>query len=132
VTSFIRHVTFDCASPIEPYDLAVFWSQALGQPVHPDDSPGADEVGLQVPPGQPTMLFIRVPEAKTLKNRVHLDLVPEPGLTRDQEVDRFLGLGAKIFDDQRKPDGRGWVVFTDPAGNEFCVERSVAEREATA
>jgi hypothetical protein len=128
VTSLIRHITFDCAPPIEPYELAVFWSGVLGQPVHPDDSPGADEVGLQAPPGQSTLLFLRVPEAKTLKNRVHLDLLPAPGLTRDQEVDRLLGAGAQIFDDQRKPDGKGWVVFADPAGNEFCVERSAAER----
>jgi Glyoxalase-like domain len=127
VTSLIRHITFDCAPPIEPYELAVFWSQVLGQPVHSDDSPGEDEVALEVPPGQPTLLFVRVSVGKTLKNRVHLDLRPAAGMTRDQEVDRVLGLGAKILDDQRKPDGKGWVVFADPAGNEFCVERGAAE-----
>ena len=70
----------------------------------------------------------QVPEAKTLKNRLHLDL--QPDTTRDQEVDRLTGLGAKVFDDQRRADGTGWVVLTDPAGNEFCVERSAAEKAA--
>lgn len=128
MTSLINHISFDCAPPFEPYELAVFWSQVLGHPVHPDDTPGDDEIGLQGADGQPTLLFLRVPESKTLKNRVHLDLRPAPGMTREQEVDRVLGLGAKILDDQRKPDGKGWVVFADPAGNEFCVERSAAER----
>jgi hypothetical protein len=128
VASFVRHVTFDCAAPHEPYDLAVFWAEVVGQPVHPDDLPGEDEVGLKPPPGQPTLLFIRVPEAKTLKNRLHLDLEPAGGRTRDEEVERVVGLGAVIVDDHRKPDGRGWVVLTDPAGNEFCILRSTAER----
>jgi hypothetical protein len=128
MASFVRHVTFDCAAPHEPHDLAVFWAEVVGQSVHPDDSPGGDEVGLKPPPGLPTLLFIRVPEAKTLKNRLHLDLEPAPGRTRDEEVERVVGLGAVIVDDQRKPDGRGWVVLTDPAGNEFCIERSTAER----
>jgi Glyoxalase-like domain len=70
-----------------------------------------------------------VPEAKTVKNRVHLDLEPDDR-TRDQEVERLLGIGATLVDDQRRPDGRGWVVLADPEGNEFCVERSPAERAA--
>jgi predicted enzyme related to lactoylglutathione lyase len=43
-------------------------------------------------------------------------------------VRRLEALGAKVIDDQRRPDGTGWVVMSDPAGNEFCVERSAAER----
>jgi hypothetical protein len=62
VTSLINHISFDCAPPFEPYELAVFWSQVLGQPVHPDDAPGDDEIGLQAPDGQATLLFLRVPD----------------------------------------------------------------------
>ncbi|MFD7233805.1 VOC family protein [Streptomyces syringium] len=130
MTSLIRHITFDCAEPHEPYELAEFWSRVLGHPVHPEDEPGDDEVALEVPAGQPTLLFIRVPEAKTLKNRVHLDLQPDQ--PRDEEVKRVSALGATIVDDRRKPNGRGWVVFADPAGNEFCIEAGAMERAALA
>jgi predicted enzyme related to lactoylglutathione lyase len=125
MTSVVRHVTFDVAPPYEPYDLAQFWSRVVGAPVSKDDRPGADECLVA---GTPGLLFVRVPEAKTLKNRVHLDL--QPDTTRDAEVERLGGLGAKVVDDQRGSDGTGWVVMSDPAGNEFCVERSAAERGA--
>lgn len=125
--SAIRHITFDTAAPYEPYDLALFWSEILGYPVDPEDEPGADEVGLAVPEGQPTLLFVRVPESKTLKNRVHLDL--DPDQLRDLEVERIKKIdGVQVVDDRRRPNGRGWVVFADPAGNEFCVEASAEER----
>ncbi|MBO4209902.1 VOC family protein [Micromonospora echinofusca] len=62
-----------------------------------------------------------------MKNRLHLDLEPVD-CTRDEEVARIVGLGARQVDDQRRPDGTGWVVLADPAGNEFCVLRSTAER----
>ena len=124
MTSVVRNITFDVAPPYEPYELAQFWGQVVGRSVDPaEDAPGDDEVGLD---GEPNLLFIRVPEAKTLKNRVHLDI--QPDTSRDEEVDRLTGLGAKVVDDQRRPDGKGWVVLADPAGNEFCVERSDAER----
>ena len=70
-----------------------------------------------------------MPEPKTVKNRLHLDLVPVDR-TRDEEVDRVLGLGAVLVDDCRRPDGTGWAVLADPEGNEFCVLRSEAERAA--
>ncbi|MEU7862192.1 VOC family protein [Nonomuraea sp. NPDC049141] len=126
MTSIIRHITVDCAEPYEPYELAEFWSKVLGYPIDPIDEPGDDEVGLAVPAGQPTLLFVRVPEKKSVKNRLHLDL--EPDQSRDQEVERVSALGATIVDDRRKPNGRGWVVMADPAWNEFCVEVSAAER----
>jgi predicted enzyme related to lactoylglutathione lyase len=75
------------------------------------------------------MLFQRVPESKTVKNRVHLDL--EPSIARDEEVERILALGATMDADRRNPDGTGWAVLLDPEGNEFCVLRSAAERKAT-
>ncbi|GAA2744143.1 MULTISPECIES: VOC family protein [Kitasatospora] len=120
MTSLIRHVTIDS---LDPYALATFWSAVLDRPLHEDDHPG-DEMALIEDAG---LLFVTVPEAKAGKNRVHLDLQPQDR-TRDQEVERVLGLGATLVDDQRKPDGTGWVVLADPEGNEFCVERSAAER----
>jgi predicted enzyme related to lactoylglutathione lyase len=70
-----------------------------------------------------------IAEGKVAKNRVHLDLQPTDR-TRDEEVERLLGLGAALVADHRNPDGTGWAVLADPEGNEFCVERSHAERAA--
>ena len=123
MTAVVRHVTFDVAPPYEPYELARFWSEVTGAPLGGDARPGDDECLVA---GTPGLLFVRVPEAKTVKNRVHLDL--QPDTSRDGEVQRLEALGAKVVDDQRNPDGTGWVVMTDPAGNEFCVERGPAER----
>ncbi|MBC9726170.1 VOC family protein [Streptomyces sp. TRM68367] len=65
------------------------------------------------------LLFQRVPEAKTVKNRLHLDLHPDEG-TREDEVVRLEGLGANVL--RRVADqGTAWVVMADPEGNEFCV-----------
>ncbi|MFJ8662994.1 VOC family protein [Streptomyces sp. NPDC093795] len=125
MTSLVRHVTIDCA---DPYALATFWAQVLDAKVSDDDQPG-DEEALVESAGA-GLLFIQVPEAKAGKNRVHLDLQPQDR-TRDEEVERLLGLGAVMFDDRRNPDGTGWATLTDPEGNEFCVERSAAERAAT-
>ncbi len=120
----IHAVTIDCA---DPYELASWWSRATGLPLGEGDVPGDDEVMLRTE-RDPFLLFIRVPEAKTTKNRVHLDVNGTEGRTRDQEVERLLGLGATIFGDHRTADGAGWVTMLDPEGNEFCVCRSEAER----
>jgi hypothetical protein len=72
------------------------------------------------------LLFIPVPEGKTAKNRVHLDLQPE-GMTRDEAVELAMASGATMIGDFRKADGSGWVTLADPEGNEFCIERSKAE-----
>ncbi|MBB6172281.1 hypothetical protein HNR23_002341 [Nocardiopsis mwathae] len=122
----IRNVTIDCA---DPYELARFWSQVIGEPLHPECGPGAEEAYIDTPAGQPGLLFLRVPEGKTVKNRIHLDLGPE-GNTRDGEMDRLLGLGATFLSDYRTADGKGFVVLADPEGNEFCIERSDAELAA--
>ncbi|KYG56567.1 MULTISPECIES: VOC family protein [Streptomyces] len=126
MTSLVRHVTIDCA---DAYSLASFWAQVLGSKVSDEDEPG-DEEALVESPGA-SLLFIQVPEPKAAKNRVHLDLQPQDR-TRDEEVERLIGLGAALLDDRRNPDGTGWATLADPEGNEFCVERSRAEREATA
>ncbi len=123
----IRNVSIDCR---DTYELAGFWSQVLDCPRQPDDFPGDPEAML-LPEGGPMVLFLAVPEGKTVKNRLHLDLEPTDR-TRDEEVERLLGLGAALTADLRRPDGTGWVVLADPEGNEFCVLRSAAERAAQA
>ena len=124
MTSLVRHLTFDSH---DAYRQGTFWAEVLGGSIADDDVPGDPEALVQA--DGITLLFVTVPDAKTVKNRVHVDLQPQDR-TRDEEVERLLTLGAKVHDDQRRPDGRGWVTLTDPEGNEFCVERSAAEREA--
>jgi hypothetical protein len=126
VTFRVNTITVDCHA-WEP--LVKFWAAASNLIEDPNDpnNPG-DPAGLLVHPDRHfRLLFIPVPEPKTLKNRVHLDVTPVDA-TRDQEVERLIGLGATLVDDRRRDDGTGWVVLGDPEGNEFCVERSDAER----
>ncbi|MEU1195976.1 VOC family protein [Streptomyces sp. NPDC005813] len=119
----IRTITFDCTG--DPYDLGLFWSELLGRPLADDDKPGDPEAVIQDPSGGPALLFVRVPEGKTAKNRIHLDLQPQDR-TRGVEVERAIGLGARLVADHTRPDGRGWVTLADPEGNEFCMERGEA------
>ncbi|MFE6888701.1 VOC family protein [Streptomyces sp. NPDC057694] len=82
---------------------------------HPDDPVDAETgsgLGRRV-------LFQRVPEAKTVKNRLHLDLHPDQG-RRDAEAERIAGLGAHVVK-RVKEQGGEWIVMADPEGNEFCV-----------
>jgi predicted enzyme related to lactoylglutathione lyase len=125
MVSFIRNISFDSA---DPYALARFWSEVVGHPVHPECVPDDTEVVIE-PPGGPRLFFQAVPEDKTAKNRVHVCLQPDDR-DRDAEVDRLVALGAEVFDDHRTADGNGWVVLLDPAGNEFCMTRSTAERQS--
>ncbi len=122
----IHNITVDTTG--DPYYLAKFWSELLGRPMDDDDKPG-DPAAIVHTEAGPQLLFLQVPDEKAAKNRIHFDLAPE-GRTRDEEVERVIALGATLFEDHRKPDGTGWVTLTDPAGNEFCVERSQAERDA--
>jgi hypothetical protein len=129
ITARPRTITFDCA---DPFRLADFWRGITGYGEDPDNgnAPEDPEALLVGPDGQPNLLFIRVPEGKAVKNRVHLDLMPVDR-TRDEEVARLMRLGARTVADHRRPDGTGWVVLADPEGNEFCIERSAIERAAT-
>ena len=126
MTARPRHITFDCA---DPYAQVQFWSQVTGYQEDPDNpnQPGDPEGYLAGPDGQPGLLFVPVPEAKTVKNRVHLDLMPDDR-SRDEEVERVMALGATLIAD-RRGRGQGWVVLADPEGNEFCMNTSPAERD---
>ena len=121
----IRTITVDCSDA----DLVGrFWQAVLEWPLELE--PDGSAAFLQNPAGGPNLLFQRVPEPKTVKNRMHLDLGPTER-TRDQEVERLLAAGATVHADHRNPDGTGWVTMSDPEGNEFCVERSDAERSGS-
>ena len=117
MTTTIGDITIDCR---DPFALAQFWSAVLGYIDH-HENPNApdDPEAFIIDPRRlhPGLLFLPVPEDKVVKNRVHLDLVPSSA--RDVDVDRVVGLGATLVDDQRKPDGSGWAVLADPEGNVF-------------
>ncbi|MDQ0681649.1 putative enzyme related to lactoylglutathione lyase [Streptomyces sp. B4I13] len=106
-----EQVIVDSADPVA---LGRWWAAALGWVVV-DDSP--DEYEIRPERDRlPGLLFGRAPEAKTVKNRLHLDFRPDD---RDAEVARLVSLGARHVD-----IGQGeqpWVVLADPEGNEFCV-----------
>ncbi|MFJ3954223.1 VOC family protein [Streptomyces libani] len=124
MVSVVQNVAIDCA---DAHELARFWSEVLGCPLHPEDKPGAPETEVMLPEG-PLLHFNRVPEPKTVKNRIHLCLRPKT--SREEEVERLLGLGATLVTDRRESDGAGWAVLADPEGNEFCVLRSESDRAA--
>ncbi len=130
MTAMISHTTFDS---LNAYAQSVFWCSVLGFRHDPDDpaAPGDEECMIVSPDGTQRLLFINVPDPKQVKNRLHLDLKPSPGFTRDEELGRLLAMGSRTVDDRRQPDGTGWVVLADPEGNEFCILRSDAERNRT-
>lgn len=130
MTSYISHTTVDCANA---YELSEWWKPVLGYVDLPGDPnlPDHSECMIIDPDTGHRLLFIEVPDAKVVKNRVHFDLAARHG-TRDEEVVRLVGLGATVLDDHRgvHGPGTGWVTLADPEGNEFCVVRSDAERAA--
>jgi len=117
--SRFSELCIDCS---DPRRLADFWAAVLDWRVEDD---GDDEVAVVDPEGKaPPLLFLPVPEGKTVKNRLHIDVSPDPG-TQDQEVERILALGATHADVGQGPDV-SWVVLADPEGNEFCVLRGAS------
>ena len=126
-----------CVDCHDPKMLADFWCAALGYAIleessdlieiGPSDLPTDDDFAewkarLRAAPSAPTILFVVVPEGKTVKNRLHIDISPIDA-THEEEVERILALGATKAD-----IGQGevtWTVMRDPEGNEFCVLRSL-------
>ena len=108
-----------------PKALAEFWAEVLGWTVGED----GDDIGWWIErelndpskTGFPDILFLKVPDSKVVKNRLHLDLRPDDQAV---EVDRLEKLGAKRIDiGQSAEPTCTWVVMADPEGNEFCVLR---------
>ena len=110
----LAHVTFDCADPIK---LSAFWSAALGRPVDPGASELFATIGFPPAPAANTWMFIKVSEAKTAKNRMHVDLHSDD---RAADVMRLISLGAVQVGDYDE-FGHQWTTLRDPEGNEFCV-----------
>jgi predicted enzyme related to lactoylglutathione lyase len=129
MTSRIGNTTIDAGNA---YTQSLWWSEILGMAQDPDDpnEPGHEECLIMSADGQQRLLFIEVPEGKQVKNRVHFDLRPTDR-SRDEEIERVVGLGATVVDDRRNSDGTGWMVLADPESNEFCILRSEAEVAAT-
>jgi len=113
----IQCVVIDCA---EPHELARFWAAALGWRVTFSSDA---ECALEPPEGSPEtdvspdLVFLRVPDEKVVKNRLHLDLRPD---AQDAQVERLLALGARRTEIGQTGE-EPWVVLADPEGNEFCV-----------
>jgi catechol-2,3-dioxygenase len=111
-----------CIDCHDPASLARWWAEVLDYRVVDEEE---DMVELAGPEGSgPTLLFIKVPEGKTVKNRLHLDL-NATDRDQDAELERLLAHGAR-----RADVGQGeqtWVVLADPEGNEFCLLRSRVE-----
>jgi hypothetical protein len=116
-----------CVDANDPEPLARWWAELLGWRITHTEP---DEVVLEPPAGSPEdgtspdILFLRVPEGKSVKNRLHIDLRPED---QDAEVARAESMGARRVD-----IGQGdetWVVLADPEGNEFCILRALTPEE---
>ncbi|CAN5728359.1 VOC family protein [soil metagenome] len=116
MVSKFTELCIDCARPRE---LAYFWSSVLDYSIVSDEEDeveikGADDSG-------PSLLFAPVPEGKSVKNRLHIDVNPVDR-SQAEEVERVLALGARKVD-----IGQGdvdWVVLADPEDNEFCILRT--------
>ena len=122
MSSKFTELAIDCA---DPSALARFWCAVLDYEVQ-DIADGLVTIGSplgaegrnQIGPVPPTLTFAQVPECKTVKNRVHLDVSPTDR-EQDAEVRRLLDLGARHLDVSQ--GDVSWVVLADPEGNEFCV-----------
>ena len=129
MTFRIENISIDSTSPFE---TAQFWAEALGWRIAEDGDD--DEIAVQPAPGSPEfgvlpdILFLRVPESKAIKNRLHLDLRPTD---QDAEVARLEALGATRVD-IGQGSGVTWVVMADPEGNEFCILRALTDAEQRA
>ena len=115
----------------DPGKLARWWMEALdGYEIEYDSATEADadpaepEVVIRSSSGH-RLLFLKVPDTKSVKNRLHLDLRPDD---RDAEVARLESMGAKRVD-IGQGDDTSWVVLVDIEGNEFCVLRALTEEE---
>ncbi|WP_327351884.1 VOC family protein [Streptomyces sp. NBC_01304] len=124
MASKFTELAIDCA---DPHALARFWCSVLDYEVLDEEedgvvtigSPTAPEAKSHPGPVSPTLTFARVPEGKTIKNRLHLD-VNATDREQDEEVRRLLDLGARHADVGQSGE-ESWVTLADPEGNEFCV-----------
>jgi hypothetical protein len=122
MASKFTELAIDCADPLR---LARFWCAVLDYEVQDEEggivtigSPLVPEGKRRLGPVPPTLTFAHVPEGKTVKNRLHIDVNPTDR-DQGQEVRRLIDLGARRVDVGQGDES--WVVLADPEGNEFCV-----------
>jgi predicted enzyme related to lactoylglutathione lyase len=122
VTLHLANITFDCGDALA---VARFWSAALDRPLDSEPEPGEHfaSIGLGDTSGT-SWLFAQVPESKTAKNRVHVDLHTEDRDAVAREVERLVALGATVIRPPKEEFGTYWATLQDPEGNEFCVGTS--------
>ncbi|ACU75134.1 conserved hypothetical protein [Catenulispora acidiphila DSM 44928] len=121
-------VTFDCA---QPERVALFWCQVLGYVVpSPPDPQGAWAACVDPAGVGPRLFFQRVPEGKTVKNRLHLDVRTATGLVGEERVKvleaecaRLIALGAtRVRLLPADGEDEACLVMQDVEGNEFCLD----------
>jgi Glyoxalase-like domain len=113
MSSFIKYVTFDCA---DPGHLSAFWSEVTG---YVQTTVRDDFAALAAPDGRGIrgILFWKVPEPKSAKSRMHVDLASK---SPESEIERLIALGAQRVA-RREGNGTSWTIMLDPEGNEFCI-----------
>ena len=110
----LGNITFDCENPAR---VADFWGAALGYNVEKHSEDFA--VAANPDGSRPYYLFIKVPEPRTVKNRMHVDFGAD---NREAEIERLIGLGATRGETHTMAEyGITWTVLQDPEGNELCV-----------
>jgi predicted enzyme related to lactoylglutathione lyase len=118
----VRYLMVDCLG--NPHQLAQFWAAALRRPLQGSAEGCFVELYDREP--QLSLFFQEVSERQHAKGRLHLHLNPVKGTLGD-EIDRLTGLGAAVVSRHTRTEDVGWVVMTDPEGNEFCVDSSDEE-----
>jgi Glyoxalase-like domain len=113
VTLRVGNVTLDCADALR---VANFWSAALGRPIDAEANEYFASIG-RADASQTGWFFIKVPEGKSAKNRMHVDLRSD---NREAEVERLIGLGAQRLADHDEY-GIRWTTLLDVEGNELCI-----------
>lgn len=122
-------LVFDCSDSLV---VGQFWSQALGRPLDPDANSEFASIGFSERRNvqgwrpverqdDPTWIFAHVPEPRTVKNRVHPDLIASDV---ESEIARLVQLGASRVDD-RDEYGYRWTLMADPEGNEFDLGQAL-------
>jgi predicted enzyme related to lactoylglutathione lyase len=117
MTTSVIGLAIDCS---DAATLAGFWSEVLGRPVNPGAGAENATIDATDPASGPRLTFHKVPEPKTVKNRLHLDLRTDQ---YEAEIERLTGLGATALWQMERPAIR-WTTFADPEGNEFDLVTS--------
>lgn len=110
----LANITLDCG---DPQRVAKFWSEVIGLPIDEGASEYFVSIGRSNKDVSPNWFFMKVPEGKTVKNRLHLDLESD---NESGDADRLVSLGATVTE-KKSEWGHSWTIFGDPEGNEFCM-----------